>query len=157
MFARLLILAVASFAFGFNHSPLWAQQESKSWLPRIFSSDDDKASGGFTTPGSSSTSKSASDSSWWTPWKSDSKPKAKSSKTNGSMIGRMGRTTKKWWSNSLDFVNPFNDAPKPKQPNGYAPQNNTKKTGGGLFGWMAPEEDKEIRSVNDFLSLPMPE
>lgn len=158
MLKRLAIFACFIVAYASYPASAGAQQESRSWLPRIFSGDDTKDSISARAQTKSSGTKSAEDSSWWLPWKSEDKPKAKSSRPVGSAIGRMGRTTKKWWENSVDFINPFNDAPKPPPQQGYVPQNEKKKaSSGGFFSWLAPPEEKRIESVNDFLSLPMPE
>jgi hypothetical protein len=77
------------------------------------------------------------------------KPKAPST------LSRMGATSKRWWNNTVDFVNPFDSKPEPQQQ-GYQPQNKTTtKKGSGPFGWMWREEETETPSnVNDFLRQP---
>ncbi|MEZ6135041.1 MAG: hypothetical protein R3C53_09050 [Pirellulaceae bacterium] len=83
--------------------------------------------------------------------------KAKPASKQPSMMSRMGATSKRWWDNTVDFVNPFNDAPPAKQ--GYQPQSTTKKStaGSGMFGWMWREEVVESpTTVNDFLRQPKP-
>lgn len=77
------------------------------------------------------------------------KPKAPST------LNRMGATSKRWWNNTVDFVNPFDSKPEPQQQ-GYQPQNKTtSKKGSGPFGWMWREEQTETPSnVNDFLRQP---
>jgi hypothetical protein len=85
------------------------------------------------------------------------KAKKQPQKKQPSMVSRVGATSKRWWENTVDFVNPFNDAPPPKQ--GYQPQNVTKKStsGSGMFGWMWREEVVESpTTVNDFLRQPKP-
>ena len=80
-----------------------------------------------------------------------------------SMLSRMGSTTRRWWDNTIDFVNPF-DSPKSTLGRGYQPQNlNTpyakKKTssGKGPFGWLWREEQIERpTSVPDWLKQPRP-
>jgi hypothetical protein len=78
-------------------------------------------------------------------------------------MNRMGATSKRWMSNTADFLNPFNDGkPATKQPHGYQteawsnrkPKEEKKR---GMFDWMwKEEEENEITSVNEFLAQPMP-
>lgn len=77
-----------------------------------------------------------------------------------SLLSKVQRSTQKAWHNTTDFLNPFNDAPPPKQQQGYQPQNlhKTKSSERGLFGWMWREEESEQQpvSVNDFLRMERP-
>jgi hypothetical protein len=89
-------------------------------------------------------------------WTVDSKPS--SSQKSPSAISRIGKTSKRWWDNTVDFVNPF-DTPNKKFKQGYQPQYEQpqSKSGSGLFGWMWREETVESpTTVNDFLRQPRP-
>jgi hypothetical protein len=73
----------------------------------------------------------------------------------------MTSTSKRWWDNTTDFLNPFNDAKPEKKPvesDWWSERNKPKEEPKGMFSWMRGEEkkEKEIKTVNDFLSLPMP-
>ena len=68
----------------------------------------------------------------------------------------MGKSSKKFWNSTVDFLNPFDSEPKPKQQ-GYQPQNTKTSTGSGPFGWLWREEKTETpATVNDFLRQPRP-
>ncbi len=134
------------------HSLSQAQEKSKSWLPKMFNRS--------TAESSPAPSKSASDTDsipWYKqfgPTKETASPPKQRSST--STLGKIGQTSKRWWDNTVDFINPFNDKPKSSPPpknQGYAPQNEKKQSeGGGLFGWAKPEKTPaKPKSVNEFL------
>ena len=84
--------------------------------------------------------------------------------TQPTVLGKLGQSTKRAWNNTLDFMNPFDQASETKpseyQPlhQGYQPQNSksTSKSS-GLFGWMWREETpEEPASVNEFLRQERP-
>lgn len=69
----------------------------------------------------------------------------------------MGSTSKRWWNNTTEYLNPFDSEPAPKA-HGYQPQLQTQtKSGSGMFGWMGREErNEEPKDVNEFLRQPRP-
>ncbi len=78
-----------------------------------------------------------------------------------SMYQRMSGTTKRWWDNTTDFLNPFNDAPPPKKPestNWWRVEENPPEKSKGWFSglWQPEEKPKKLETVNDFLKQPMP-
>lgn len=134
-------------------------QESNSWWPFGGSDKTETRSSSYF---GSSKSKSKTSSSWmkWPSW--SSKSKSKSNTRSPSVVSRAGQTSKRWWSNTVDFMNPFNDS-KPAQSHGYesdywSTRNKPKEdSSSGMFGWMWKEEKQEVASVNDFLALPIPQ
>ncbi len=90
-------------------------------------------------------------------WSDKVKTQSEPKKNGPSTLSRMGTTSKRWWNNSVDFINPFDSKPQSTQQ-GYQPQNNkTSKKGTGPFGWMWREEKTEApNNVNDFLKQPRP-
>lgn len=86
----------------------------------------------------------------WSKQELNPKPKGE-----GTM-SKLGKTSKKWWNNTVSFLNPF-DKPKPLPQQGYQPQNAKAKSGGGAFGWLWREETIETpTNVNEFLSQERP-
>lgn len=92
------------------------------------------------------------------------KPKTSSSK-GPSMLQKMGKTTKQFWGNTVDFINPFDSNSKPQKSqgyqllnSGYQPQKQKmEKAGSGPLGWLWREQTIESpTNVNDFLRLPRP-
>ncbi len=136
-------------------APTGFSQESKaSWNPF---SKGDSADDGSTIRESSFFNGSGGKSMFklpklpWFSKDSSSKPKSESA------LSRMGKTTKRWWSNTVDLMNPF-DSPAPKRNQGYQPQNMQRKSsGGGPLGWLWREEPRENpTTVNEFLRQPRP-
>jgi hypothetical protein len=135
-------------------------QESSSWWPFGASEKTETRSSSYFGSSKPKATTSSSKDSWfkWPSWSSKSKPKSKSS----SMVSRAGKTSKRWWDNTVDFMNPFNDS-KPAQTHGYqsdywSSRNKPKEEkSSGMFGWMWQEEKQELSTVNDFLALPPPE
>jgi hypothetical protein len=86
------------------------------------------------------------------PW---SKEPARIKKKSPGMVDTMKASTKSGWNKTKRALDPtrlFNSEPKP------APKKTTTQSSeDGFFGSMfKPKEDKEIRTVNDFLSQPQP-
>ncbi len=81
---------------------------------------------------------------------SPSRSKTKSQSQTNSAIVRAGKTSKKWWDNTVDFMNPFNDSkPAPariEQSNswGSSSKHSVEKNGMGLgaFQDQARPEDR---------------
>lgn len=123
-----------------------------------FGNDEDdsvRTSSYFSDSKKPSSSTSSWKPSWKMPWfSSQSKSRSKSK----SMFGRMSSTSKKWWGNTVDFMNPFNDGSSKPQPHGYqssywgsqTSQSQTKES--SWWPW-AKQEEEPIESVNDFLRL----
>ena len=72
-------------------------------------------------------------------------------------FSKFGTATKKFWSDTVDFINPF-DQPAQAQKQGYRPQDmEQSRSSGGFFSWLKPKPpEKEINDVNGFLSQPRP-
>lgn len=84
-------------------------------------------------------------------------------KSSPSTLSKMGNSTKRMWSSSIDFLNPFDSPPAKTQQGylpreqGYRPQNIEESSGSGMFGWMWREEKTETpATINDWLSQPNP-
>ncbi len=126
-----------------------AQQESKS----LWSSMLGRGSAPSANPKAATADDSAK-TSWLNPFASKSDSAAKAPKRTASTMGKIGQTSKRWWDNTVDFVNPFNDKPKPRTNQGYKPQEQTEiSDSGGLFGWTRRDkkETEKPKSVNEFL------
>ena len=143
----------------FSSSSLVAQEsKSSSWWPfgsAAKSEPETRTSSFFGA--SAPKPKSSTPSMFKLPSWSRSKSKSKST------FSKMGSSTKRWMSNTADFLNPFNDGkPKASQSHGYqtdywSDRNKPKEEKSSMFGWMWKEEEEQpISSVNDFLKQPMP-
>lgn len=85
-----------------------------------------------------------------------SKQELKSKPKGEGTMAKLGKTSKRWWGNTVSFLNPF-DKPAPMPQQGYQPQNAKAKSGGGAFGWLWREETTETpTNVNDFLRQERP-
>ncbi|MCA9130160.1 MAG: hypothetical protein KDB22_23895 [Planctomycetales bacterium] len=88
---------------------------------------------------------------------------SRQAKSGKMMMVQMTRSTKKFFTNTIDFINPF-DSPAPKRSTdsflsqGYQPQNIVDEPkSGGFFGWFKQEEPvSEPATVNDWLRQPNP-
>ncbi len=88
----------------------WSQEKttSSAWWPfSMASSTESKSSKPTYSPARPSKSTSEEDS--WFQLPTWMKPKPKS-KWEPSMSTKIRKTSKKWWDNTVDFLNPFNDA-----------------------------------------------
>lgn len=142
----------------FSSNALVAQETKSSWWRFGADSESEPETRtssffGASTPKSSSSSGSMFKLPSWSKTKKQSK----------SNMSKMGSTTKKWVSNTADFLNPFNDGkPKLDSSHGYqtdywADRNKPKEKPSGMFSWMwKEEEEKKPLSVNEFLAQPMP-
>lgn len=83
------------------------------------------------------------------------KPATASKKKQPSPLDRIGQTSKQWWGATADFLNPFDDDPKPRRQQGYQPQNERQQKP-GFFSWFSQPEEEEITSVVDFIGQPRP-
>lgn len=74
-----------------------------------------------------------------------------------SALSRFGSASKKFWSDTVDFVNPF-DRPKKAPKQGYRPQDlEEQRSKSGIFSWFSSRPEKqEFEDVNGFLSQPRP-
>jgi hypothetical protein len=74
-----------------------------------------------------------------------------------SGFSKFSTATKKFWSDTADFINPF-DQPAQPQKQGYRPQDmEQSRSSGGFSSWFKPKPpEKEIHDVNGFLSQPRP-
>ena len=140
-----------------------AQEKSSWWNP--FSSKGTSAASASSVGSAGSTTRESSQfgggsnlkwpefqfPSWSAKVEAASKPKGPST------LSRMGTTSKRWWNNTVYFINPFDSKPTPKTQ-GYQPQiKSESKSGSGPFGWMWREEKTEApTNVNDFLKQPRP-
>ena len=135
-------------------------QESKPWWNLFATTSESKGAtrdSSFFDSGDHGASESTS---WklpsW-PWGGDKKTTASRS-AGSTAISRMGKSTKRAWENTVDFLNPF-DAPSKStpRPNGYQPQNEKPESKGGWFGWLRTEEPPEPpATVTEFLSQDRP-
>ncbi len=85
------------------------------------------------------------------------KKPTKTKKNSASTMSRLGNTTKRWWDNTVDFINPFDSpAPTTRQSQGYQPQNQAKqKDSSGAWDWLKGTEPRqEPTTVNEFLRQP---
>jgi hypothetical protein len=82
------------------------------------------------------------------------------------VVSRATKTSKKWWDNTVDFMNPFNDSqPKSKSAHGYQTpswSNRSKpeeEKRSGLFSWMWVEEkvDEPPTTVNGWQAQSTPD
>ncbi|MEM8733589.1 MAG: hypothetical protein AAGG44_05190 [Planctomycetota bacterium] len=75
-------------------------------------------------------------------------------------LTKMGRASKKFWSSTVRFVNPFDKKPEPivQRQQGYVPQRqlDAEAKKGGFFSWMTPEPEPQYEDVNGFLGLSRP-
>lgn len=139
-------------------------QEAKSqwWNPTTWSSGDKtvRKSSFFSGSSQKATNDKPLLSMPHMPWSSSEKPateKPPATSSGPSAFSKMGKSTKRAWNNTVDFLNPFdNEAAQPQQQ-GYQPQTTTTKPGTGIFGWMWREETTETpASVNEFLRQERP-
>lgn len=147
-----LLLLVNVRSFGQDKQPWWNPFAGSSTTS---SSDAGVRESSFFNGGSKSAK--AKESSWTLPkmpWSADSKP---NTRQGPSTFSRMGKSTKKMWNSTVDFINPF-DSPKSPTTQGYQPQYAEKSSsGGGPLGWLWREEKVESpTTVNDFLRQPRP-
>lgn len=110
-------------------------------------------------------SKSSAKSSWLPtmkmptmPWSSKS-PRSNSysnsySRSNTSTLGKMSKTTKRWWNTTTEWLDPY---PEPK-PQSYSSSSDSKKSNTNWFTGMFEKEDTN-RPMNeiDFLRQPTPQ
>ncbi|MFN3190506.1 MAG: hypothetical protein ACE361_08280 [Aureliella sp.] len=73
-------------------------------------------------------------------------------------LTKMGNASKKFWANTVSFVNPFDNKAQPVQrQQGYVPQRQLQETKkGGFFSWMTPDPEPQFDDVNGFLGLSRP-
>ena len=91
--------------------------------------------------------------SWKLPTWSATKSKPKQKNTTG--FGSIRKTSKRWWNNTVDFINPFDSEPEAK-PQGYRPQDLVEESSGG-WSWFGSTKPKENpTTVTDFLKQPRP-
>ncbi|MFN6128324.1 MAG: hypothetical protein ACK6DC_02670 [Planctomycetota bacterium] len=108
----------------------------------------------------------SSGSSWWPSWKlpswqmprskksstgwwSGTKSKSSYSKSNKTTMQKVSQTSKRWWSNTLEFLDPY--APPKERP---ASSRSEPSFFAKLFGGGEPEP--KFNSVPEWASQPMP-
>jgi hypothetical protein len=178
-----VILAMAAFSprAGVNcfGTALLAQQPSAGeakpwWNPFATTSKGEKEENvkksSFFNGSSSEASKPFKMPSWKLPSMGFSSAKSPTSKSatpsasqkagskSGTSFSKFGNATKKFWSDTVTVLNPF-DGPKQDRDawgGGYRPQEPEKK-GGGFFSWMKPRpKEPEVNDVNGFLGQQRP-
>jgi hypothetical protein len=106
--------------------------------------------------------KSTSSTGWWPSWKMPSWGKSKSqgwwsssksgssySRDNKTFTQKVSQTSKRWWNNTLEFLDPWAE-PKPK-----ATQSGSSSGGfGKMFGWH--ESEQKFNSVPEWMGQPTP-
>lgn len=156
MYSRWLICCFIACALSTSSAQ---GQESDSWWPLGSSEKTESRPSSYfdSKPKSSATSSTSSS---WFKWPSKSKSKTKS----GSVVTRATKTSKKWWDNTVDFVNPFNDSkPAPEQryqsPSWADRNKKPEEESPGWFSWMWKEEKVEEAptSINDWMKQGRPE
>jgi hypothetical protein len=145
--ALALVLTLATQTIGYS-------QDSKSWW-NPFASSSSSSSSSKTRDSQYFSNNSGMKmpefkmSTWGT---SNSKPKKK----QPSAMSRMSSTTKRWWDNTVDFMNPFDNKPAPKPKSSYHSQKQPTENK-GMFSWMWQEEKTESpTTVKEFLRNPRP-
>lgn len=106
--------------------------------------------------------KSASSNSWWPAWKLPSwkksgttgwwtsdKQASSYSKSNKTTMQKISQTSKRWWNNTLEFLDPY--APPKERPN-------SAQSEPGFFGKLFGPKDTgpKFNSVPEWASQPMP-
>lgn len=163
MFVRVLAIVIVCAGIMTANSNLFGQEKSKSWFSKMFSRSAEENSSGTNSEASPSARQPQEKTGWSMPMTKKDVPASLAStpKRKSSTFGKIGQTSKRWWDNTVDFVNPFNDNPKPPKQQGYVPQSQldeAQNKKGGLFGWARREPEPEpIRSPIEFLKQPRPE
>ncbi|MEQ1826045.1 MAG: hypothetical protein ABL921_08865 [Pirellula sp.] len=68
-------------------------------------------------------------------------------------MGKISKTSKRWWNNTLDALDPYPD-PKPSK---YSSMSESEKKKGNWFtGMFQREEPKKIETVSDWLKQETP-
>lgn len=141
--------------------PAQESKSSSSWWPWSSTSSKPESETRSSSFFGSSDKKSSSESKFKLPSWPKSKPsnKLKTGSNSQSTFSKMGKSTKKFMSDSADFLNPFNDS-KPSatkahgnQSNYWNDRNKPKEEKKGMFDWMWVEEKKDEppQSMDDFL------
>lgn len=133
-----------------------AQEKEKAWwnpLSLLPTANDSRSSDFFNKPKKSSGSFLGMTKPAW--MKSEAKPKS-----GTSSMQRFGQSTKKLWSDTADFINPFDKKPTPSpymgKNVGFQSQKQDKPSSGG-FGWLWPKEEVEQpQTINDWLGQSNP-
>ncbi len=145
----LLLFCVIFFA---TPSPMQAD-DSWSWNPFAKSSSSRDSSPLY------SKSVSSSKSTWWPSWKAPKMPWSKSgpsvssyNRSKTTTWGKINRTTKTWWKNTAEFLDPY---PEPKPPRYEEPSSTSKKTN-WFTGMFQKEEPQKVETVQDWLKQETP-
>jgi hypothetical protein len=86
------------------------------------------------------------------PW-SSSGPKVNSySKNKTSTMGKISKTSKRWWNNTMEALDPY---PDPKPPK-YSSESSSEKKGNWFTGMFQRDEPKKIETVSDWLKQESP-
>lgn len=167
---KLPVLFLLVFAFGV--SALGQDSDKPSWIPFARQSDGDTVRKSAFFDGGTGDEASGFHLPKWS-WPSSSKKATKATGASSAAVttkkppeksswarstfGTMGATTKKFWGETVDFLNPFDNKREPRQQ-GYQPQSLTEsKEDSRFFSWLTPEPpESEPQSVNDFLRMPRP-
>lgn len=111
--------------------------------------------------------KSSRNSGWWPNWKmpswkmpgwgksksqgwwSTTTPNSSYKKNNKTLTQKISQTSKRWWSNTVEFLDPWAE-PKPK------PGRSDSDSGGfgKMFGWQ--ESEQKFNSVPEWMGQPTP-
>jgi hypothetical protein len=86
------------------------------------------------------------------PWDSSGPRVSSYSKSNTSSLDKMSRTSKKWWKNTTDFLDPYPD-PKPSK---YANNYDKPKKANWFTGMFKKNETKKIETLPDWLRQESP-
>lgn len=74
-----------------------------------------------------------------------------------SAFSKFNAASKKFWSDTADFINPFDGPKQQPRTQGYRPQDEKQqKSKGGFFSWMKPSQEEQIQDVNGFLRQDRP-
>jgi hypothetical protein len=149
-----LILLLSSIVASSSVSHVQAD-DSWSWNPFAKSSSSRDSS-----PIYSKSSSSGSKSSWWPSWKApkmpwtSSGPKVSSyNRSKTSTWGKINKTTKSWWKNTAEFLDPY---PDPKPPKYEEPSRSAAKKSNWFTGMFYKEEPKKVETLPEFLSQETP-
>ncbi len=91
------------------------------------------------------------------PSQKSTKPKIASAEKSPSSFDKFNSASKKFWTNTVDFMNPFDRPKKQTTGRGYRPQQQeSSQKKGGFFSWLSPPPQQEVADVKDFLGRPRP-
>lgn len=127
--------------------------DSWSWNPFAKSSSSRDSSPLYTK--SSSSSKSSWLPSWKAPkmpWDSSGSKISSYQRSKTSTWGKINRTTKTWWRNTSEFLDPY---PEPRPPK-YEEPSSSKKQSNWFTGMFTKDEPKKVETLPDWLKQETP-